>query len=117
METRPISGVPQVAVTPVRLDQAPVRDAVRTDLAPPVAVAAQAGAEQTRLGRDKRREPGEPQQKSTETSFTTDRETGDLVYRVLDSQTRSVVTQYPYDSLLRLRAYIRAHDDQQHRGE
>lgn len=117
METRPASGVPHAVVAPARLDLGPVRGAVRTDLAPPIAIAAQAGSEQTRLTRERRRDDGEQPKKSTETSFSTDRETGELVFQVMDSTTHDVVAQYPYDSLLKLRAYIRAADERAHQEE
>jgi uncharacterized FlaG/YvyC family protein len=37
---------------------------------------------------------------------TTDRETGDLVYQVIDPESRAVVSQYPYEAVLKLRAYL-----------
>lgn len=107
MDTRLTSAVPYPSVAPARHDAAPVREAVRTDLAPPVAVAAQAGAEQTRWSRDRR--SGAPQgEPRHESSIDTDRETGDLVYRVIDPETRATVSQFPYESILKLRAYLRS---------
>jgi hypothetical protein len=88
-----------------------VRAAIRTDLAPPQAVAAQAGAEQTRFGRNGRREASVGEARMHATSIDTDRETGDLVYRVIDPESRAVVAQYPYEAVLRLRAYIQHSDE------
>lgn len=111
MDTRLSSAVAQVPLAHTRPEAAPVREAVRTDLAPPVAVAAQAGSEQTRWSRDQRRAETATR-RETESSIETDRETGDLVYRVIDPETKQTVTQYPYESLLRLRAYIKAADSE-----
>ncbi len=105
METRLTLPVGAAAVAPVRVESAPVRTAVRTDLDPPKAVAAQAGAEQVRTQRD-RREPGMPKQ--TGSSYDVDRETGELIYKVIDQETRNVLAQYPYEGLLKLRAYIKS---------
>jgi hypothetical protein len=110
METRATQPVSAVPLAPARLDAAPVRAAVRTDLTPPKAVSAQAGSEQTRFSRDRRSE--DPSDRQTKSSFAVDRETGELVYQVIDQETENVLSQYPYDSLLRLRAYIRSNDEQ-----
>lgn len=108
MDTRLTSAVPHMPIATGRHDAAPVREAVRTDLAPPVAVAAQVGAEQARWTRDQR-SPDITRRR--ESSIETDRETGDLVYKVIDPETRATVAQYPYESLLRLRAYIKTADE------
>ncbi len=102
METRltPMVGAP--VVTPARVDTAPVRTAVKTDLAAPKAVTAQAGADQVRTSRD-RRDDGSSVAKQTVSSFDLDRETGELVYKVIDEDTQSVLAQYPYEGLLKLR--------------
>lgn len=114
MDTRLTSAVPHMPIATGRHDAAPVREAVRTDLAPPVAVAAQVGAEQARWTRDQRRAEGGPDiTKRRESSIETDRETGDLVYKVIDPETRATVAQYPYESLLKLRAYIKSADEHQ----
>ena len=107
METRLTPMVGAAAVAPVRVEAAPVRSAVPTDLAPPKAVAAQAGAEQIRQNRD-RRDSSNPGNKQTSSSFDVDRETGELIYKVIDQDTQSVLAQYPYEGLLKLRAYIKS---------
>jgi uncharacterized FlaG/YvyC family protein len=107
METRltPMVGAP--AVTPVRAEAAPVRAAVRTDLAAPKAVTAQVGSEQVRQNRD-RREGHSDTGRHTSSSYDVDRETGELIYKVIDENSQSVLAQYPYEGLLKLRAYIRS---------
>jgi hypothetical protein len=40
-----------------------------------------------------------------------DRAAGQIVYMSIDSKTRQVVNQYPEESRLRARAYLRAQDD------
>lgn len=110
MDARVTQSVGAPALAPARLDAAPVRAAVRTDLVPPQAVAAQAGAEQSRFGRkDNQNSAGTD--KHTASSFDVDRETGELVYKVIDQETSSVLSQYPYASILQLRAYLRSQDD------
>jgi hypothetical protein len=106
MDTRLTNSVPYPSLAPVRPEAAPVRNAVRTDLAPPQAVAAQAGAEQTRFSRNARRDASGGETIRNESSVTTDRETGDLVYQVIDPESRAVVSQYPYEAVLKLRAYL-----------
>lgn len=115
MDTRLSNAVTYPSPAPTRAESAPVRQAVPTDLNPPEAVAAQAGSEQTRWQRDKNAK-GDPVPRHNESSFETDRETGDLVYKVLDAETRQTIAQYPYESLLKLRAYFQAHDELSHRG-
>lgn len=106
MDTRLNNSAPYPTPAPVRIDAAPVREAVRTDLNPPAAVAAQSGAEMVRSTRGQRQHAGSlPQHES---SIDTDRETGDLVYRIIDPETRTTIAQYPYESILKLRAYIRS---------
>lgn len=109
MDARMTAPVSAPALAPARVDAAPVRAAVRTELAVPQAVSAQVGAEQTRFGRKGQSSPGE--EKRTSSTFDVDRETGELIYKVIDKETRNVVSQYPYDSLLKLRAYIRSQDE------
>jgi hypothetical protein len=111
MDTR-LSPVGQhIPVAPQRLDQGGVQGAVRTDLAPPIAVAAQAGTEQSRFTRERRQDGDQPGQKSTHAALSTDRETGELVFRVLDSGSETLIAQYPNESILKLRAYIDAVDE------
>jgi hypothetical protein len=111
MDTRLSSttSLPPIAVT--RADPAPVRNAVQTDLAPPIAISAQVGSEKTRWAKDPRKQEQSPGNKrQNESSIETDRETGDLVYKIIDPTTRATVSQYPYESLLKLRAYIKSTD-------
>lgn len=114
MDTRLTNTAPYLSFAPTRVDAAPARGAVRTDLPPPVAVAAQAGAEKMRWSRDQRRaETSKDAPQRLDSSIETDRETGDLVYKVIDPETRATVSQYPYESLLKLRAYIKSTEDHQ----
>jgi hypothetical protein len=111
METR-LSNTPStLPLSPSRPESAPVRAAIQTDLAPPLAVSAQVGAEKSRWSRKDDPSSQRPREKISETSIETDRETGDLVYKVIDPESRAVLSQYPYESLLKLRAYIRAASD------
>jgi hypothetical protein len=109
MDARMAPPVSAPALAPARVDAAPVRAAVRTDLVPPQAVSAQVGAEQSRFSR--REQPGMESLKHTRAAFDVDRETGELIYQVIDKDTQSVLSQYPYDSLLKLRAYIKSQDE------
>lgn len=105
METRPTNAVPYVPHAPVRADTVPVREAVRTELSAPQAVTAQVGAEKARWEKSRDSAPAEPTPRRT-SSVTTDRDTGDLVYQVLDPGTRAVLVQTPHEAILKLRAYI-----------
>jgi hypothetical protein len=112
METRSSTAVPFVPQAPARVETAPVREAVRTDLNPPKAVSAQVGAEKSRWQRNRNEDDSEAA-KQRKSSVTTDRDTGDLVYQVLDPGTRAVLVQTPHESILKLRAYI-AKAERQH---
>lgn len=105
METRPTNAVPFVPHAPARVEAAPAREAVRTELAAPQAVTAQVGAERARWEKSRDSAPVEITPRRT-SSVTTDRDTGDLVYQVLDPGTRAVLVQTPHESILKLRAYI-----------
>jgi hypothetical protein len=105
METRLTNAVPYAPQAPARVEAAPVRQAVRTDLSPPQAVAAQVGAEQTRWQKDHKKGP-EPIRRQ-ESMVTTDRETGDLVYQIIDPASRTVISQTPHETILKLRAYLK----------
>ena len=108
MDTRMTTGAPQVPISNPRPDLAAPKAAIRTDMAPPVAVAAQAGSEQARWNRERRPDNSGSQGRRFESSLDLDRETGDLVYRVIDPTSRATISQYPYEGLLRLRAYIKS---------
>jgi hypothetical protein len=112
MDTRLSGSVPVASVGTGRSDPVPVRQAVHTDLPPPAAISAQVGADQTRWSKDRRpKETGPDISKKFESSIELDRETGDLIYKVVDPETRKAVSQYPYEATLKLRAYIRAVDE------
>jgi len=113
MDTRLSGSVPVASLGTGRSDPVPVRQAVHTDLPPPAAVSAQVGADQTRWSKDRRpSKEGDPVVlKKYESSIELDRETGDLIYKVVDPATRSAVSQYPYEASLKLRAYIKAEDE------
>ena len=108
MDTRMTNAAAPLPMTTSRPDVATIKTAVRTDMAPPVAVTAQAGAEKTRMNRERRSEQDVSTGRRFESSLDLDRETGDLVYRVIDPTSRATISQYPYEGLLRLRAYIKS---------
>lgn len=107
MDTRLTNVAAPIPINTSRSDLGAPKAAVRTELSPPVAVAAQAGAEQSRFGRDRRSDASNGKQ-HFESSLDFDRETGDLIYRVIDPSSRTTIAQYPYEGLLKLRAYIKA---------
>jgi uncharacterized FlaG/YvyC family protein len=111
MDTRPVLAAPSTAPVSSRVEMTQIRGATQTDLAPPVAVAAQAGAEQTRWSRDKRQTGNSGIGTHHESSIEMDRETGDLVYKVIDPSSRATIAQYPYESILKLRAYLKTSDE------
>ena len=108
METRLYQPVPITPLAPSRLDTAAVRAGVSTNLPPPQAVAAQVGAEQVRWHREKREREAS---RTSETHVDLDRETGELIYRVIDLDTRETLDQSPHEAILKLRAYIKARDE------
>lgn len=70
------------------------------------------GADQTRWQKGRSGDdPNKNEQRKS--SVTTDRDTGDLVYQVLDPGTRAVLVQTPHESILKLRAYL-AHTERSH---
>ncbi len=108
MDNRISTGVAPLPMTTSRPDLAAPKAAVRTDMAPPVAVTAQAASEQTRWHRERRPDNSGANGRRFESSLDLDRETGDLIYRVIDPTSRATISQYPYEGLLRLRAYIKS---------
>ncbi len=79
----------------VRLDAAPVRDAVRTDLAPAQSVTAST-------------KPVEVRPDDTKRKIIVDSHSREVIYQVLDAGSGRVVRQIPEEATLRLRAYVRA---------
>lgn len=108
MDTRISNAVAPLPSSQTRTDIAATRGAVTTDMAPPVAITAQAGAEQNRWNRDRRGDGPGQVRRQFENSLDLDRETGDLIYRIIDPSSRAVIAQYPYEGLLKLRAYIKS---------
>ena len=93
---------PSTGATPVvdRVPQAPVAQAVATDLSPAKTVTAAASAQ-----------PSQNNPASSELYQRTvllDPATQDLIFRVVDLRSRQVVRQVPDEALLRMRAYSRA---------
>jgi uncharacterized FlaG/YvyC family protein len=86
----------------VRLDAAPVRDAVRTDLAPAQSVTAAAKPTETRL------DNSESADQSQVRKIVLDAHSREVIYQVLDAGSGRVVRQIPEEATLRLRAYVRA---------
>ena len=82
----------------VRLDAAPVREAVRTDLAPAQSVTAAA------KGRPEITPPTTPRSRK----IIVDAHSREVIYQVLDVGSGRVVRQIPEEATLRLRAYVRA---------
>lgn len=108
MDTR-LNGVSPVAsIAPTRIEAAPVRQAVRTDLPAPNAVAAQAGAEQSRWNRSRALDVAAlPRQVGLRTSVDIDNSTGDFIFRLIDPVSGTAILQYPSESIMKLRAYVR----------
>ena len=79
----------------VGLDAAPVREAVRTDLAPAQSVTASA-------------KPVEVRTNDTKSKIILDAHSREVIYQVLDVDSGRVVRQIPEEATLRLRAYVRA---------
>jgi hypothetical protein len=85
-----------VAVSEVRVERpeaAPVREAVRADLAPAKTVTAAAPADASR---------------AYNREILVDPQTREVIMRVIDEASKQVVRQVPEKALLRLRAYLRA---------
>ncbi len=81
----------------VRLDAAPVRDAVPTSLAPAQSVTAASKPLEVRA-----------EDTSHVRKIILDAQSREVIYQVLDESSGRVVRQIPEEATLRLRAYIRA---------
>ena len=81
----------------VRLDAAPVRDAVPTSLAPAQSVTAAAKPLEVRA-----------EDTAHVRKIILDAQSREVIYQVLDESSGRVVRQIPEEATLRLRAYIRA---------
>jgi hypothetical protein len=98
---RPVATPAQLALA--RVDPAPARQTVPTELAPSqsVTAAADAGARQAvrQAAQDER---------TTTRDIIIDPATREVVFRILDVRTRQVIGQVPGETQLRLAAYTRA---------
>ncbi len=114
---------PRIAFAPApalpRADVTPVPDAVRTELPQPdqsVAALAQSGAQDGANARPRSKNElprdflAEETLRELERETEVDDETKAMVTRTVDSQTGRVVNQFPAESLLKLRAYVREAD-------
>lgn len=111
MDTRLTIGSPYPPVLPHRAEPVPVAGAVKTDLPIPAAVSAQVGAEQARWHKDPHADtPGMTTPRPPENTIEVDRDTGDLVYKLIDPATKATIVQYPYEAILRLKAYLQAQE-------
>jgi flagellar protein FlaG len=88
----------------VRLDTAPVRDAVPTDVAPEKSVTA---SEKPTPARQDATQGG-TSDPSHVRKIILDAHSREVIYQVLDVKSRRVVRQIPEEAMLRLRAYTRA---------
>src|ERR1043166_3874069 len=102
LTVRPVGVANQTGA--VRLDAAPVRDAVPTHLAPAQSVTATAKANETRQDA--------LQAGTSDPSYVRkiilDAHSREVIYQVLDAKSGRVVRQIPEEAMLRLRAYNRA---------
>ena len=98
---RPVTTPAQLALA--RVDPAPARQTVTTDLAPSqsVTAAADAGARQAA-------EQAARNERTTTRDIIIDSATREVVFRILDVRTRQVIGQVPGETQLRLAAYTRA---------
>jgi uncharacterized FlaG/YvyC family protein len=98
---RPVATPAQLALA--RVDPAPARQTVSTELAPSqsVTAAADAGARQA-AEQVARNAP------TTTRDIIIDSATREVVFRILDVRTRQVIGQVPGETQLRLAAYTRA---------
>jgi len=98
---RPVATPAQLALA--RVDPAPARQTVSTDLAPSqsVTAAADAGARQAA-------EQAARNERTTTRDIIIDSATREVVFRILDVRTRQVIGQVPGETQLRLAAYARA---------
>ena len=98
---RPVATPAQLALA--RVDPAPARQTVTTDLAPSqsVTAAADAGARQAA-------EQAARNERTTTRDIIIDSATREVVFRILDVRTRQVIGQVPGETQLRLAAYTRA---------
>lgn len=88
----------------VRVDATtPVREAVRTDLAPAQSVTAGAKSNEARF--DKSHSAADQAQVR---KIIVDAHSREVIYQVLDAGSGHVVRQIPEEATLRLRAYVRA---------
>ncbi len=108
------------AVAPARLDVAPVREAVQTELPASSAVAAISESEGVVVTTQDRSGPLQAQigaaiaqqlKRETERRVIYDDATKEPVYSTVDSDSGRVLHQFPDEALLRLRAYARAERD------
>jgi hypothetical protein len=99
---RPVATPAQLALA--RVDPAPARQTVSTELAPSqtVTAAADAGAGRQVAEQAARSAP------TTTRDIIIDSATREVVFRILDVRTRQVIGQVPGETQLRLAAYTRA---------
>ncbi|MGO4714951.1 hypothetical protein [Bradyrhizobium sp. 2TAF24] len=96
-------GAPVVAQV-VRPQPEAAKNAVETDLPPPKSTNA------TDAPGTARNNP-QPDTSHLTNQVLIDRAAGEIVYRVVDNRTSLVVRQYPEETRLRARAYLRAEDE------
>lgn len=115
MDTR-LNGVsPVTSAAPARIEAAPVRQAVRTELPAPNAVAAQAGVEQSRWNRSRALDVSAlPHPVGLQTSVAIEPQSGDFIFRLIDPASGTAILQYPSESIMKLRAYVRTLESAQH---
>jgi uncharacterized FlaG/YvyC family protein len=94
----PSTGAPPVVD---RVPSTPVAQAVATELSPDKSVTA---VENAQPGQNNTSSPAD----NTQRTVVLDPATQDLIFRVIDVRSRTVVRQVPEEALLRMRAYSRA---------
>lgn len=112
---RPATGTGQFSL--VREELAPLPKAVPTELAPSKAVLATKDTNKTEATPDNPKRRGEQanavlddanEEPAFETQVIIDYQAREVIYRMIDVSSQRVVTQFPDNALLRLRAYSRA---------
>lgn len=105
---RPVASVG----TPVRTEPLPTPDAVRTELPPASTVVAATETPPARLDVSRSaarlQEAEAAAQDAIKRNLTVDQETRQVVYKAVDTRSGMTVEQIPDESLLKLRAYVRA---------
>jgi uncharacterized FlaG/YvyC family protein len=116
--TKPVA--PAAAAVPARVDILAAAGAVKTQLAPEVAVQQASEAPPVRFapndGADFTASLESALREVVERNITVDPRTRELVFQTISKETGEVVRQVPDEAMLRLRAYVREMREAEERG-